>query len=130
MGTARPKAIILDAGALIAFERGDARIRALFRQALQSRVRLVIPAGVIGQVVRNIARQVAVRALISGPSSEVPPLDRALAEAAGTLCGRAHTTDVIDASVVLIARRERGIVVTSDPGDLERLDPSLKVERI
>jgi hypothetical protein len=51
MGTARPRAVVLDAGAVIAFERGDARMRALVREALKNRARILIPAGVLGQVV-------------------------------------------------------------------------------
>ena len=68
--------------------------------------------------------------LLSGPTSDVPPLDQILAEAAGTLCGRTNTSDVIDASVVLIARRYRAPVITSDASDLRKLDPTLRLERI
>jgi hypothetical protein len=68
--------------------------------------------------------------LLKGPTTKVPPLDQALAEAAGVLCGRAGTSDVIDASVVLTARREQAAVVTSDVEDLRRLDPTLRIERI
>ena len=67
---------------------------------------------------------------MNGPTSSVPPLDRTLAEAAGTLCGRARTSDVVDASVVLVARRERAVVITSDIDDLRRLDPTLPLERV
>lgn len=56
--------------------------------------------------------------------------DQVVAETAGVLCGRAGTSDVIDASVVLVARRERAVVVTSDVDDLRRLDPTLPLERI
>jgi hypothetical protein len=70
------------------------------------------------------------RALLRGPTTEVPPLDRVLAEAAGVLCARAGTTDVVDASVVLAARRERAPVVTGDVDDLHQLDPSLRILRI
>jgi hypothetical protein len=90
----------------------------------------VVPAGVVGQVVRDPSRQVALRALLNGPTTEVPPLDRILAEAAGVLCGRAGTSDVIDASVAIVARRKRAVVVTSDPDDLRRLDPKLNVQPI
>ncbi len=128
MGKARAEAIVLDAGALIAFERGDARMRALVREALKAGVRLVIPAGVLGQVWRGDARQAPLRALVKGPTTIVPGLDQVLAEAAGVLCGRAGTSDVIDASVVLVARRERSVVATSDVDDLERLDPGLPLE--
>jgi hypothetical protein len=130
MGKARPQAVVLDAGALIAFERGDARMRALVLGALKEGVRLVIPAGALGQVWRGAPQQVPLRALVKGPTTVVPALDQVLAEAAGALCGRAGTSDVIDASVVLVARRERALVVTSDVGDLRRLDPSLALERI
>jgi len=130
MGKASAQALVLDAGALIAFERGDERMRALVREALAQQRRLVTPAGVVARVVRNLAEQVRVRSLMNGPTSSVPPLDRTLAEAAGTLCGRAGTADVVGASVVLIARRERAVVVTSDVDDLRRLDPALPLERI
>jgi rRNA-processing protein FCF1 len=130
MGKARPRAVVLDAGALIAFERGDARMRALVREALKAGVRLVVPAGVLGQVWRGAAKQAPLRALVKGPTTVVAVLDQVLAEAAGVLCGRTGTSDVIDASVVLVARRERAIVVTSDVDDMRRLDPGLPLERI
>jgi len=131
MGQARAVAVVvLDAGALIAFERGDERVRALLREALRDKARLVVPAGVLGQVFRDRARQVALRALLAGPTTEVPPLDQVLAEAAGVLCGRSRTADVIDASVVLTARRLRADVVSGDAGDLHRLDPTLRVHSV
>src|SRR5262249_11720445 len=46
-----------------------------------------------------------------------------LAREAGQLCGIRGTADVIDASVVLAARARGHRIVTSDPEDLERLDP-------
>jgi predicted nucleic acid-binding protein len=130
MGKARPQTVVLDAGALIAFERGDGRIRALFREALKAGTRLVVPAGVLGQVWRDGSRQVPLRALLSGPTTVVPALDQTLAEASGALCGRAGTSDVIDASVVLTARREHAVVVTSDVNDMRRLDPTLLLHPI
>jgi hypothetical protein len=130
MGKARPRAVVLDAGALIAFERGDGRMRALVREALEGRARLVIPAGALAQAWRGSPRQAPLRALVKGPTTVIPVLDQVLAEAAGVLCGRAGSSDVVDASVVLIARREQGVVVTSDVVDLRRLDASLPIERI
>jgi len=93
MGEESHRSVVLDAGALIAFERGDERMRALCREALRTGTRLVIPAGVLGQVMRDRGRQVP----LSGATTEVPPLDRILAAAAGVLCGRSGTADVIDA---------------------------------
>jgi hypothetical protein len=105
-------------------------MRALVREAIKTRTPLSIPAGVLGQVWRGAARQAPLRALVKGPTTVVPALDQVLAEAAGALCGRAGTSDVIDASVVLVARRVRALVVTSDVDDLSRLDPGLRLERI
>jgi hypothetical protein len=56
---------------------------------------------------------------------QVQALDREEAQAAGVLCGTSRTADVVDASVVLLARRHRATVVTSDPEDLHRIDPKL-----
>ena len=130
MGEKGPGTVILDAGALIAFERADPRMRALLREVLRRGTRLILPAAVLGQVWRDGARQVVLRALLSGPTTEVPPLDRVLAEAAGILCGRTKTSDVVDASVVLVARASRGVVISSDVSDLHHLDPTLAVEPI
>jgi hypothetical protein len=130
MGEKDPGAVILDAGALIAFERADPRMRALLREALRRSTRLIVPAGVLGQVWRDGARQVVLRALLSGATTEVPPLDRVLAEATGILCGRTKTSDVVDASVVLVARANRAVVISSDVGDLLHLDPALAVQAI
>jgi predicted nucleic acid-binding protein len=130
MGKAPPQAIVLDAGALVAFERGDARMRALCREVVNGRAQLVIPAAVVAQVFRDRARQVALRALLKSEHSRVPALDQPLAEAAGVLCGQTGTSDIVDASVVLLARRERAPVVTSDVKDLRRLDTTVRLERI
>jgi hypothetical protein len=55
------------------------------------------------------------------------PLDEQLARACGELCGAANSPDVIDASVVIIAREQRDPMVTSDPADLRRLDPAAQI---
>jgi hypothetical protein len=49
------------------------------------------------------------------------------ARAAGQLCGVTKTSDVIDATVVLCARRRGHSVMTSDVEDLRRLDPTLRL---
>lgn len=130
MGEARTRTVVLDAGALIAFERGDARMRALLREGLKTGVRFVIPAGALGQAWRGTARQAPLRALVGGRTTVVVPLDQLLAEAAGVLCGRTRTSDVVDASVVLVARQQRAVVVTSDVGDLRHLDATVPLERV
>ncbi len=130
MGQANPVSVVLDAGALIAFERGNAKMRALLRNALRVRARILIPAGVLGQVWRAPGRQVPLRALVDADMTELVLLTRVLAEASGVLCGKTGTSDVIDASVALTARLERAVVVTSDATDLKRLDPALRLEQV
>jgi rRNA-processing protein FCF1 len=123
-------AVALDSGALIALERADDRIRALCREALRAGVRLLVPAPVLAQVWREGRRQAVVATLLKGRTTEVADLDRELAKAAGILCGRSGTSDVVDACLVLIARRDNALVVTSDADDLLRLDPALPLERV
>jgi hypothetical protein len=67
---------------------------------------------------------------VKAPNTVVVVFDQILAEAVGTLCGRTGTSDVVDASVVLVARRERAVIVTSDDKDLRRLDPVAHLVRI
>ncbi len=117
--------VVLDAGALIAFERNDRRVVALVKRARQRGDVLVIPAGVVGQVWRDGRRQARLAVLLASTSCRVDVLDDATARRAGQLLGVSATSDVIDASVVLSARFHRVGVVTSDPEDLHRLDPRL-----
>lgn len=129
MGTERPRAVVLDSGALIAFERNDKRLRALIELAMTHRGELVVPAGVVAQVWRDGRRQSRLARLLASGLLRVQALDLAEAQAAGVLCGRAGTSDVVDASVALVARRYQARVVTSDPDDLQRIDPSLELAR-
>jgi hypothetical protein len=116
--------VTLDAGALIALDRGDRRMIALVRQALSENRTFRVPAGVIGQAWRDGRRQAVLSRFLRGEEVHIVPLDDRLSRAAGELCGATGTADVIDASVVIAARERRDIIVTSDPTDLRRLDPS------
>ncbi|HEX2689506.1 MAG TPA: PIN domain-containing protein [Kofleriaceae bacterium] len=122
--------LTLDAGALIAFERGDRAVVAIVARALQRKQVLAVPAGVIGQVWRDGRRQASLARLLASDIVEIEPLDDARARAAGQLCGATGTSDVIDASVVLCARARDHGVLTSDPDDLTRLDGTLRIERV
>jgi len=122
--------LTLDAGALIAFERGDRAVVAIVARALQRKQVLAVPAGVIAQVWRDGRRQASLARLLASDLVEIEPLDDARARAAGQLCGATGTSDVIDASVVLCARARDHGVLTSDPDDLTRLDRTLRIERV
>ena len=130
MGSPRPRAVVLDAGALIQFDRGNPRMRALIRLALDRSAPLIVPAGVLAQAWRDGSRQVPLAALLNARITVVESLDEPMAKAAGVLCGRSRTADVIDASVVLAARSREAVVVTTDETDLRRIDPALEVESV
>lgn len=122
--TATTAGLTLDAGALIALDRGNQRMRDLLRLAVAKGYRIHVPAGVVGQAWRDGRRQGALSRFLRSSQVEVIPLGDQLSRAAGELCGATKTADVIDASVVLVARQHRDLIVTSDPNDLRRLDPS------
>lgn len=122
--------LTLDAGALIAFERNDRRVVALVARTIANRRSLAVPAGVVGQVWRDGRRQARLSRLLGAPAVEIEPLDDQRARAAGQLCGVAGTGDVIDASVVLCARRRGHRVATTDREDLHRLDPTVTLIRV
>jgi hypothetical protein len=122
--------LTLDAGALIAFERNDRRAVAILARAIEKRLPLTVPAGVVGQVWRDGRRQVRLVRLLGSRAVDVEPLDDARARAAGQLCGVTRTRDVIDASVVVCARARDQGVLTSDVDELSRLDPSLRLVRV
>jgi len=127
LGRPYPRRLVLDAGALIAIERHSREVRLMLQSALNNGGTIIVPATVVAQVWRDGARQARVAALLKSDDVTVEPLTPADARAAGVLCGLRNTSDIVDASVVISARRAGAIVVTSDPADLRRLDPSLTV---
>jgi hypothetical protein len=82
---------------------------------------------VVAQAWRDGSKQARLSRLVGSGWLSVQPLDAGEAKGAGIICGRCKTSDVIDASVVLLARRYSAVVVTSDPDDIARLDTDLQV---
>lgn len=121
MGAQRPRPVVLDTGALIAVDRADRRVIRLLELAAD----IHLPAGALAQAWRNPARQVRLVRVVSASGVVVHPLDADGARAAGQLCAATGTSDVVDASVVLVARLVNGATVTSDVADLRRLDPGI-----
>jgi predicted nucleic acid-binding protein len=117
--------VTLDAGGLIAFERGDRRVIALLARAAETAARVTVPATVLAQVIRRPERQVRLVRLVRQPTTDVADLDRVDATQVGRLLAASGTADVVDAHVVVCANRAGQHVVTSDPDDLARLDPRL-----
>lgn len=115
--------ITLDAGALVAFERGRRRAVSLVARARERGEPLCIPAGVVGQVWRDGRRRANLTRLLGSDSCDVVGLDDRGARAAGQLLGVSGCNDVIDATVVLCARSRNHRIATSDPDHMHRLDP-------
>lgn len=120
----------LDAGALIAVERGERTVVARVTEAVRRGVGVVIPAGVLAQVWCDGRRQVRLQRLLASEGVEVVPLDDFTARAAGQLLGATGARDVVDASVVVCARARDHVVLTSDPEDLRALDPGLALHAL
>jgi PIN domain len=120
-----PTAVVVDAGGLIAVERRVTRMQDMLSTAPSNGV-LLVPAPVLAQVWRGGPRQALLSRFLNLPMVEIDLLNRATWMAAGLLCGRAGTADVVDAAVVACAHaRQARTVITSDPDDLRRLDPDL-----
>jgi hypothetical protein len=111
--------LVLDAGALLAAERGEREVVALIkRERLAGRAPLT-HGGVVGQVWRGgTGRQANLARLL--PGLAVAPLDETLGKRAGVLLARTKTSDVIDAAIALLAR-DGDELLTSDAGDLRKL---------
>jgi hypothetical protein len=119
--------LTVDAGGLLALERGDARVRALLRRARDADLPIAVPAGVVAQAWRGGPRQSRVARLLADPAACVPALDELTARAVGLLCGLSGHSDVVDVHVALYARQERHAVITSDVRDLHAVDPTLRL---
>jgi hypothetical protein len=104
--------VVYDAGALVAAERNDRSLWADHRVRLEAGVVPVVPAPVVAQVSRS-PRQARLRRLLRG--CEILALDESTAHAVGRLLGRSGTADIVDATVVTVARRLRATVV-GEPG--------------
>lgn len=119
--------VTLDAGGLIALDRNDRRVVVLLARAVETNSRVTIPASALAQAIRRPERQARLARLIRQPSSDVVPLDRVDAVNVGRLLAASGTSDVVDAHVVVCARRTAQRVVTSDPDDLTLLDPGVEL---
>lgn len=111
--------LILDAGGLVALERGDRITWRRVTNAMRAGDPPLTHGGVIAQVWRGGSGRQA-RLAVALRSIHVQGLDDALGRAAGVLLRRAGMTDAIDAAVVAIAHHGDRIL-TSDPLDITHL---------
>jgi predicted nucleic acid-binding protein len=115
-----PQRLILDSGAVISWSRGDARTRAILREALARRLELRVPVVVLAETLRGGARDAPVNRVLKavGTAATVPDTGRE----AGRLLGRTGGGTTADALVAAEALAIPGsTIVTSDPDDLRAL---------
>jgi hypothetical protein len=110
---------VYDAGALIALDRSDRGMWARHKLALDEGRDIHVPAVVVGHVWRDARRQVQLGKLLAG--CQVDPVGLETSKAAGVLCGKAGSSDVVDATVVVMATALSAIVWTSDAKDIRDL---------
>ena len=115
--------ITLDAGGLVALDRDDRRVLVLLARAKEPGARVTVPATALAQAIRQPQQQARLARLVRQPTTDVVVLDRVDATSVGRLLAASATADIVDAHVVICARRAGQKVVTSDPDDLRRLDP-------
>jgi len=119
--------VTLDAGGLIALDRDDRRIVVLLARARETGAQVTVPAPALAQAIRRPERQARLSRLIRQPGTDVIALGRVDATHVGRLLAASGTSDIVDAHVVICARRASQPVVTSDPTDLRQLDPALRL---
>lgn len=117
--------LTLDAGALIAIERGDSTVRSMVDQALADGRAIHVVPGVLAQVWRGGPRQARLAAFVDQSEVTLGILDPDTAKAVGVLIGLTGHADVVDVHVALHARLHGHAVMTSDPDDIRAVDPSL-----
>jgi len=115
--------VLYDAGLLIAADRNDREVWADHRVRLELGVIPTTTAPVVSQVSRS-SRQVQLRRLLRG--CEIVTFASEEMHEVGELLGRARSSDVVDAHLVIAAARHGSSVITSDENDLTRLSNCLR----
>ena len=122
--------VVFDTGALIALERSSRAVAGLVAEARRARETLTVPAGCVAQAWRDPRRQVRLAAFLKRPNVDVVAMDEDQARRVGRLLAATGTSDITDAHVALCALRRDAAVLTSDPEDIRRLVPTLRIHRV
>lgn len=115
---APPQRLILDAGAVIALSRSDARARAVLAAAVEAGADVSVPAVVVAETVRGVAADAPVNRVVKAVG-EVDVVTEAIGRTAGRLLGEAGSSSTVDAIVVATAVEAAGaVILTGDVSDL------------
>lgn len=122
--------LTLDTGALLALDHPAKAIimQARLDEVLRRGGTICVPVGTIAQAWRG-SRQVRLARLLKSHDVDIPVMTLHAARAVGLMSAQTSHSDVIDVHVALCARERGHAVVTSDPGDISRIDPALALIR-
>ena len=110
--------LILDAGALIAYERLHQGVRAFLERAERTETAVLTTTAVVAQVWRDPAKQVRLSRLLRGVDEA--ELTRQRSRSIGLLLRASEKADVVDGSIVDIAE-DGDEILTSDLDDITQL---------
>jgi hypothetical protein len=119
--------VTLDAGALIALDKGDRRVLVLLARARDLGATVTVPATALAQAIRRPRTQARLARLVRQPTTDLRSLDGPDATGVGMLLAASRTSDIVDAHVVVCGARAGQPIVTSDPEDLRRLAPTARL---
>jgi len=109
-------ALVLDSGALIAFERGDRAVAALIEVTRRRRERVLTTSPCVAQAWRGDGSHQAVLARLLQGVYEYA-LDETVSRPVGALSAATRGRDVVDAHLALVVR-DADLIVTSDVKDI------------
>ena len=124
------RGFVLDAGAFIALERRSLFMLGILDDAAHGRTEVVIPRTVIAQVWRGTPKQANVARLVSVGLSQkgqviIDELTPQRAREIGVKIGAVRHPDIVDVHVALAAAERGHAVLTSDDGDIAKIDSDL-----
>jgi hypothetical protein len=114
------KQVVLDAGALIALDRGLATVRGYVMLADRAKVALSTSSAAVAQVWRGGGRQARLARFLSSDLVTEVPLDPDAGRRIGVLAAAVGSRDVVDGHVAILALDRDAVVLTSDPDDIAR----------
>ena len=115
------RSIVLDAGALIALDRGAPAVRGYVLLADRGHAALATSSAVVAQVWRGGNRQARLARLLASNLVTELALDAETSRRIGVLAAAAPgARDVVDGHVAIIALDRDAVVLTSDPDDIVR----------
>lgn len=109
---------VLDAGALVAIDKGDRTVGAMLRVLQRDEVPVTTSGGVVAQVWRDGRRQANLARILSGV--DVEAIDDVTGRRVGNLLRQNQSDDLVDAHIALLVQ-PGDQVLTSDEPDIRAL---------